>query len=226
MRDQTVDRTELIQKRGGGLGTDPLDAGDVVGTVSDQREVVNDSFRFYAEFRDRFRNAPLMESFGIVVGNKHLDTVVDHLGDVLVRGDDQDFAVAEAFRRRRDQIIRFGALPFDDVPAEGPDHFPDRVELAAQILRHRRAVRLVGGREKHSLCRTALVEYEGAVIAFILVPEFQQEFRHGEHRVCGRPLRGGEPADRVIPAVDLGIRVDQKQRCGHDGVSFPVISPC
>ena len=139
--DDFVERAVLLQPLHRCLGAAFLDPGYAVDGVADQRQIINDARRRDTELGC---DARLVEQFiAHRVVPAHLRP--DQLGEILVAGGNQCFQAVDRGSRgqRADHVVGFDAVDHQQRPAGGPDRGVNGFDLADQIVRHRRAVRLV-----------------------------------------------------------------------------------
>ena len=139
--DDAVERAVLLKPFDGGLGAAFLDPGDAVNGVADQGQIIDDPARWHAELG---RDASLVEQFvAHRVVPAHLRP--DQLGEVLVAGGNQGIQAVNRSSRgqRADHVVGLDAVDHQQRPAGSLDRGVNGFDLADQILRHWRPVRLV-----------------------------------------------------------------------------------
>ena len=125
------------------LGADLVDTGDVVDGIADEGEIVDDPLR---------RDAELCPDAGDVerlVRHRvdQRDLRVDELREILVAGRHErpDAFASRLLRERGDDVVRLDAADDEQRPAHRADRLHERLDLRAELVGHRRAVRLVLG---------------------------------------------------------------------------------
>ena len=141
VRHHIIERAELRQPFHRGLGTHLGHARHVIDRIADQRQVIDDAFGPDAEF---FFYCGFIERFiGHGVDQHHLRR--HQLRDVLVTsGNHYVHAVTlGGARQGTDHVVGFHAFHDQQRPAHGGYRFVQWCDLAHQVIRHRRAIRLV-----------------------------------------------------------------------------------
>ena len=136
-----VERAVLIQKLRRGLRADHVDTGDVVGGISDQRQVIDDLLRIDIKFE---LHAGAIER-AVAHGVDERDRLVDELRHVLVARRDEHALARAAARQARVPMTSSASTPRSAAPA-GPA--PRRICSSGSICERRssgiaRPVRLV-----------------------------------------------------------------------------------
>ena len=162
-----LQRAELLEQRRRRLPADPLDAGDVVALVADERLVVRDEWRREAVSLDRLRHIVDTEIRKAVLraGQNDIHAIVrDELERIGIARDDVrlDALARRHPAERADHVVRLVAGDDEDRDIERLDDLADALLLLPQFVRHRRAVRLVGI-EQIVAEGAALVEGDGDV---------------------------------------------------------------
>src|SRR5262249_40905608 len=121
------------------LVPDALDAGDVVGAVADQREIIDDALRGHAEPLARVGLIhPLLFDRGLAAAPRieQRDTLADQLVEILVPGDDDglEAAARRALRERRNDIIGLVAVEGDHRNVKRIEDLADALERAIEVL--------------------------------------------------------------------------------------------
>ncbi|MNT37499.1 hypothetical protein D3C72_1736380 [compost metagenome] len=139
---------------------------------------------------------------------------VDQLGHVLVAGGNHHRALGRGARARQgaDHVVGLHPLDAQQRQAEGLDAGVQRLDLHAQVVRHRWAVRLVVLEQLVAEGRPLGVEHhrEGAVR--VLAAQRQQHVQHALHRTGGQAVRGVQRRQGVEGAVQVGGTVHQDER--------------
>jgi len=177
--DGGLDRAIGLDQCAGALGSDARYAGYVVHAVAHQPEQVGHLARQYAELLLDGRGV-VDERLVAIATQPHM--LVDQLQEILVLGDDHrsDARGGGVLGERADDVVRFVALQLHHRDAHGLDDLAHPGQLRAQIVGHRRAVRLVLLVLLVSDRLSAGVEHHRDVVGMLLVEEFAQ---HGGEAV-------------------------------------------
>ena len=140
---QIVERAVLSQPFHRRLRAALADTRYVIDGVAHQGQVVDDTFRRYAKLG---AHAGLIKHF-VAHGVDQCYVLVDQLRQILVAGRDDDFdALCRRLpRQRADDVIGLDPGFHDQRPTERLDAGVQRLDLAHQIIGHRRPVGLVFG---------------------------------------------------------------------------------
>jgi hypothetical protein len=207
MRQQIVERAVFAQPFHRGFRPHLGDAWHVVHGVADQRQVIDDALGRHPEFG---RDAGFVERF-LAHGVDQRHMVVDQLGHVLVAGGDDaaDILPRGVHHQRADHVVGLDAVDHDERPALGADRLVQRSDLAAQIVRHGRAVRLVFGIEVVAKGLALRVEHAGDIIGRMVLSQFVQHGKHAPDRVGRFTHRVAQVGQRMKCAVKVGRAVHQ-----------------
>ncbi len=196
----------------GGLRAHLRYAGNVVRAVADEREVVDDLLGQHVELR--------LDAGAIELGVEHRvdagDAVVDELRHVLVARRDHDLEPIgrRAFGERADDVVGFDALDPEQRQTESWNRFDQRLDLGAQIVRHRRPMRLVFLEEFVTESPPRRVEHDRDELRVLVLEELVQHVEHAKHG-SGRHARlGREWRQGVKGAVEVGRAVYQPELAG------------
>ena len=145
------------------------------------------------------------------------DAVADELKEVLVARDDRDVEAGRRrlHRQRPDHIVGFVALGGEDRHAERLARGVHHRNLLRELVRHRRAVRLVVGDEIVAEGAARQIERRGDELRLVLVEQLAEHRDEDVDGVGRRALRVAQQsafrrADRrVIRAVHLRAAVDE-----------------
>ncbi len=217
--DDVVEAAVLGEPLRSGLRSDFLDAGDVVDTVADQREVVRDTLRRHAELR---LHAGRVE--GLVRHRVYERDVRAHeLRHVLVAGGD-DGADALALglpRQRADDVVRFDAIDDQERPPQRADAVHERLDLRGEIVGHRRAVRLVVGVHFVAEGLAFCVENAGAILRREVLAQAPQHVDDAVDGSRGLARLVAQVGQRVKGTVQVGRAVHQQERGHRPRFPFP-----
>ena len=143
---------------------------------------------------------------------------VDQLRQVLVAGGD-DHAVARRgghARQRADRVVGLDAGHLEHRPAEQAHHLVDRLDLAHQVVGHRRARGLVLRIPVVAKGLALGVEHAGRVLGRIALAQPAHHAHHAVHRAGGKAVGRAQVGQRVVGAVQVARAVDQDERViGH-----------
>ena len=192
--DDVVDVLVFGQPFGGGFRPDFRHAGDVVRGVADQREEVN---HLVGAQRVHFEAVGDGGGGGdgVFHGVEQGDVGVgEQLRHVFVAAGNDDLIV---FGQRlhgegTDDVVRFHPRLDDKREAERFDEAVQRFDLYAQVVRHRRAVRLVGGVEFVAEGFARRVKDDTEVGGLVVVVEFGEHFDDAVQRAGGVAVAVGE----------------------------------
>lgn len=206
-RHHPVQVLVLGQPLGSGLRPALLHARHVVDRVAHQRQQVDDLIGAHAELVHH-RRVGIHAAAGH--GIDQLDTRAHQLGEVLVAGGDGHLQVLrQALQRKRaDHIVGFHAGDAQDADAQRFDDAAHRLDLAAQLIGHRRAVGLVLVVQVITEGLAGRIDHERDV-GRALLQRRTQHVDHAEQRAGGLTLCIGQGRQRVERAVQVTGPVDQ-----------------
>ena len=143
MGDDPVERAIEGEPLERGLGSDFLHAWHVVHAVADQGQVIEHQARRHAELG---LDAGFVQAL-VRHGIDQRDVGIHQLRQVLVAGGDDaaHAGLSGLARERADDVVGLDAVDHQQRPAQRGDGLVQRLDLAHEILGHRRAVRLVFG---------------------------------------------------------------------------------
>ena len=195
-----------------GLGAHFVDARDVVGAVADQREVIHDLLGPHLKLG--FHAIAVEARIGHGVDER--DVAIHQLRHVLVTGGDHHLlaGLGGAARQRADDVVGLDAFDAQQRQAQRLDRIEQWLDLRAQVIGHRRAVRLVGGKEVVAEGAAGGIEHHHHAAAGLLAREPLQHVQHAIDRARGLAARVGQRRQRMEGAIQVGRAVDQDQRCG------------
>ena len=213
--DHPVQRSVLLQPADGGLRSHLVDAGDVVDRVADECQVVDDAPGGDAEAAD---DAGLVERF-VAHRVDQTDVRADELRQVLVAGGHHhlDSLRRRLCRQRADDVVRLDPVDDQQRPAEGGDGAVQRLDLAHEVVGHRRPVGLVERIPVVAEGASLGVEDAGLVVdsrRLMVALEPPQHVEHAVNRAGRLALRRAQIGQGVEGAVEIGGSVDQQQG-GH-----------
>ena len=181
--DHRVQRAELVQPFGGGLGAALFHTGHVVDGVTHQRQIIDDAFGWHAElFLDIGRARGAAAAHGVDQRNAG----PHQLREILVRGGDFDLDAVLLRRHRQgaDHIVGFDPGFAQDRQPERFDNGQHRFHLGTQVVRHRWPVGLVVRIQLVTEGGAGGVDDEGGVVGFFL-QRGAQHVDHAEQRAGG-----------------------------------------
>ena len=192
-----------------GLFADARHAGNVVDLVAHQRQVVDDQLGADAELG--LHAFHVVDAAGHGVDQAHVRA--DQLGHVLVTGGDHHVAAGAGATPRQgaDHVVGLDAVHAQQRQAEGPHAGVQRLDLHAQVVGHRWAVRLVMLEQLITEGRPLGIEdhREGAVR--VLLAQAEQHVQHTLHRAGRQAGRSGQRRQGVEGAVQVGRTVHQDE---------------
>ncbi len=142
---EVLDRAELLHQRGRRLLADAGDAGDVVGAVALEADVVGDLRRRHAEALDHAGRRVDLDVGHAAPGGDHPDVVVDDLQRVAVAGDHERAAALPLglFGQCAEDVVGLVARLDQVGYAEGVHEAGQVGPLSRERVGHRRPLRLV-----------------------------------------------------------------------------------
>ena len=209
VRDQRIESLVLPEPLRGGLRTDLVDARDVVRAVTDQREVVDDLLGEHVELV--LHAGAVEHRIGHRVDQRDLRR--HELRHVLVaRGDENtEILFRGAAGERADHVVGFDAALAQDRQAHALHGFEQRLDLRAQVVGHRRPVRLVLGEQLVAKGLAGRVEHHGDALGIVVLQELREHVEHAEHCAGRLAARVGERRQRVECAVQVRRSVDEDE---------------
>ena len=188
-----------------GIGQGVLIAsgGDVVDLVAHEREVVDDALGRNAVL---FNHAVSVVELGVHrVEKRHV--LVDELRHVLVARRDDDFhPFGSPFPgKRRNNVVGFDTGHDEKRPPEIRENLLKGRDLHAQIVGHRRTIRLVLGIHRVTEILPGRVENDDRTIGLhhaLDAPEHAEKAPHGARRFA---VRRGERRQAVVELSLIGI---------------------
>ncbi len=189
--------------------------GDVVDAVAHQAQIVDDALRWHAEL---VLDAGRIEH-GAAHGIDQGDALIDELRHVLVAGRDQgaETLLGGARGQGTDDVIGLDLRDLDQRQAHGPDDGLEWVELLAQLIGHRRAIRLVVAEERVAEGGAGCVEDDADVVWRGLVDQLAQHAEHAHQGAGGLALGVGQLRQRMIGAKQVAGGIDEDDSVlGHD----------
>ena len=217
MGDDTRQVAEFLEPLDGGLGAAARHARDIVDTVADQGQVVDDALRRHAELGDDPLPVQALVAHGIDQG----DVLSYQLRQILVAGGDEGCQAAGggAGRQGADDVVGFHFWHRQQRQPQGTDHGVERLDLLPQIVRHGRAMGLVVGVEIVAEGLARGIEHHRHQFRLIILPQLAQHVDHAYQGAGGLPFGVGQLGQGVIGAEEVGGGVDEDQGkgLGHDG---------
>ena len=215
VREQVIDRAELLQQFDGGLLPHSGTTRDVVGGIAHERQQVDD-LTLVAQsvlLADLFRSH-LFKPSG-VLGAVHVHTFGDELAVVLVRRSHQHLK-ALLFRQgsyRADDIVRLKTRTLQACDMHGVEQVFDDGHGTAYILGRLFALRLVGGIRLMTERRAGRIKRHGNVRRVGLLKQIIQGDCKAENSGCILATRidTGRTDKGVVRTVDHRIGVNEQQ---------------
>ena len=214
---QCIERTVAVQPFGRRFGAHFVHAGNVVGGVAHQGLKVDHQAGRHAKFLLHTSNVAALAGHGV----DDRDVRIDQLAQVFVAAGDDD---VNALRRRcarqgADHVVGFYPLDSQYLPALQAHHFVDRLNLAAQIVGHGRAVRLVVGIQVVAKGFALGIKHAGRPGGRVIFGQRLHHIDHDAQRPGGLAAavwQGHAPvAARVKGAVQVAGAIDQQQSGGQ-----------
>ena len=220
MRHHAVERAVFQQPFHGRLRAHFLHAGHVVHRVAHQGLVVHHQARRHTKFGLHTSQVTPLAVHRV----DHGDVRVHQLAQVLVATGDGDVhaLLRRSLRQRADHVVGLDAGHIEHLPAHQLHHFMDGWNLAAQIVRHRRAVGLVVGVQRVAEGWALGVKHAGGVIGRHVLAQLLQHVDHAADRPGGRALRvagvGAQVGHGVEGAVQVAGAVNKQQGARRNGI--------
>ena len=222
---QGVEGAIFLQPLGGRLRAHLGDPGHVVHGVANQRLVVHHQRRGHTKFGSHTGHVTHLATHGVDDG----DVFVHQLAQVLVAtGDDDLGALSRCHNRQRaNDVIGLHAGHHHHRPAQQPHHFVDRVDLAAQLVGHGRAIGFVGGVPLVTEGRALGVENTDSVVGRHFAAQAGHHVDHDAdgtgflHRSIGQSGAHGFATGKKGTVQIAGAVYQQQGLLGH-----PRIVPC
>ena len=184
-------------------------ARNVVDLVAHQREEVDDQLGPDTELG--FHTLDVIDAAGHGVDQG--DVRADQLGHVLVAGGDHHITAQRRAlpRQGADDVVGLDPFHTQQRQPQCTDAGMQRLDLHAQVVGHRRAVRLVVLEQRVAKGRTLGVENHGERAVRILPAQAQQHIQHTLDRTGRLAGRGGQRRQRVEGAIEVGRTVHQDE---------------
>ena len=192
-----------------------LHARHVVHFVTHQREIIADLVGTHAEF---FLHAFNVQRFAAHrVHQRH--AFVHQLRHVLIAGGHHHIPTRFACHRRQraNNVIRFDLRNHQHRPAHQPHQIRQGFRLRTQIVRHRRARRLIVREHLVAEILALRIKHHRAIIVHIIRPQTAQHVQHAIKRTRWRTIRRGQLRHRVIRAVEIRRAVNEEKGFAHLG---------
>ncbi|MCY1512737.1 hypothetical protein D9M68_472090 [compost metagenome] len=204
--EAAADAGEQAQR---GLLADAGDAGDVVDLVAHQREEIDDQLRTDTEFL--FHAIHVEHATGHGVDQRNVP--IDQLRHVLVAGGNHHRAIGRgaAAGQRADHVVGLHAFHAQQRQAQRAHAGMQRLDLHAQLVRHRRPIGLVLGEQLVAEGRPLGIEdhREGAV--GVLLAQALEHVQHPFHRAGGLAGGSGQRRQGMEGAVEVRGTVYQDE---------------
>ncbi len=204
-----------VKQAAGGFFADAGHTGDVVDLVAHQREEIDDQLRTDAKLGAHALDVVDAAGHGVDQG----DVRADQLRHVLVAGGNHHVAPQRRALacQSANHVIRLDPLDAEQRQAQRAHAGMQRLDLAAQIIRHRRAVGFVFGEQLVAEGRALGIEDHGEGAVRILPAQRQQHVQHALHRAGRFAGGGGQRRQGVEGAVKVGRTVHQNEgRLTHE----------
>ncbi len=209
--ERAVQREPLDRCFGTALGH----ARHVVDGVADEGQVIDDAVRRHAELG---QHAGVIQALVAHRVDQH-DLVIDELGQILVAGGDDRLHAARGglHGQRADHVVGLDALDHQDRPAHEAHHFMDRLDLLAQVFRHRRTRSLVLGIQVVAEGLAFGIEHAGNVGGRKVGAQAAQHIDHAVHGAGREAVRAPQVGQCMEGAVEIAGTVDEQKGIVHRG---------
>ncbi len=209
MFDDAVGAVVLRQPLGRGLRPHLRHAGNVVRRITHQRQVVDDLLGPHVELGLHAVPVQARVRHGIDDG----DGGIDQLRHVLVAGRDDDLVAGRlgAPCQGADDIVGLDALDAQQRMPLCLENRQQRGDLGAQVVRHRRTVRLVGFKQIIAEGSSRRIEDDGQPGLRVVLGEFHHHVEHTQDRARGFPGCIGQRRHGVKGPVQVRGAVDQNE---------------
>ena len=208
-----VQRTIFLQPLGSGFGAHFVDAWHVVHRVAHQNLVVHHQARGHAEFRLHTGQVAALAVHGVDDGN----VLIDQLRQVFVAAGDDDLDALPGCDdgQRANDVVGLHAGHVQHGPAQQAHHFVDRRDLAAQIVRHGRTLRLVLRIDRVAKRGAFGVEHASRIVAAHFLAQALHHVDHAPYRARGRTggvaRYGAQIGHGMECTVQVAGAIDQQQ---------------
>ncbi len=202
-----VQRAVLVEPLGGRLGADLGHARDVVRAVPDQGQVVDDLLGPDVELGLHAVAVEPRAGHGV----DQADPLVDQLRHVLVAGGNhrRDARLGGLAGERADDVVGLDALDAQQRQPHGGHGIEQRLDLRAQVVGHRRAVRLVLLEQLVTERPSRRVEDHGDEGGRLILEELVEHVQHAEHGAGGLAARCRQRRERMEGAIQVRRAVDE-----------------
>ena len=207
--DDVVGTRILVEPLRRRLRADTRHPRDVIGAVADQGQVIDDLLGINVEL---LLDAVAIEDLsGHRVDERHV--VADQLRHVFVDGRDEhpEIRLRTPAGQGADDVVRLDALDAQQWQSHRPDSIDERLDLVAQIVRHRWAIGLVLRIHLVAECLARRVENDGDTFRRLLAHELVDHRQHAMESASGFARRVAEFRQRVVGAIQIRRAVDQYQ---------------
>ena len=187
MPDEIVDVVVFGKPFGRCLWPALVDAGNIVGSVADEREVIDDLVCSHAESL----HDAVTVGHGFAHGVDERDPVVDELRKILVTRRDQGFhaCLLRFDGQGTDDVVSLDVRLDDEWQPHGPDDRVQRLDLGTQIIRHWRTMRLVLAVDVVPECLARRIEDHADIVRVLFGNELAQHVDDTDN--SSRRLAGG-----------------------------------
>jgi hypothetical protein len=209
MREDFLNRAELLDELHRGLGSDPANTRDVVRRIADQSQVVGHPLGRHAQALGGVRWIDELRFDGSGPAAPRVeqrDTFVDQLIEILVAGNDDSLqsVIGDAPGECADDVVRFVPLQLDDRDVEGIKDLSDTTHRCVEVFLKRLVQLLARGlvvridlvTERFAPTR---VEDESEIVGPLFGEDFANELYDppGRRRVLA-PRGAERPADHGV----------------------------
>ena len=203
-----------MQQRLGGLFAHARHAGNVIRGVAHQRQEINNQLWRDAVLGNHLIRPEDSVGHGIDQG----DARRHQLGHVFIAGADQDWATCP-FRFPRqgaNHIVSFDARDSHQRQPHRFHHLMQRLNLRAQIVRHRRAVRFVMLEQFITEGFPFRIKDHDGMSRLILQYQTAQHIQYAVLSPGGLPCAVSQRRKRMIRPIKIGGAVNEDERVFWD----------
>ena len=187
-------------------------ARHVIDGIANERQIIDNQRRRHAELGEHTGGIERFTAHRI----DQRDTRSDELRQILVAGRDQhvDALCCGPLRQRADHVVGLDTVDHQDRPATGGNPGVDRLNLAYQVIGHRRALGLILGVPVIAeglalgIKDTSLVSY---VPCRVVTVEAAQHVQHAIDGPCRLALRVTQVGHGMKGAIKIRGTVNQQQ---------------
>ena len=180
MRQKIVEGMVFIQPFCGCFGSHLGNAGNVIGAIANQRQIINDLLRVYLKFGFYALTIQTRAGHGI----DQTDMRVDQLRHILVASGDQHGNVLSCglYGKRTDHVIRFNTIDTQHGQSHRLYQIQQGLGLRTQVVWHRWSMCLVLFEQLITKGFAGRIKYHGNQIRFFFLDQLVQHVGHTQQR--------------------------------------------